>query len=224
MKTICIKHPLREIIYATSETGFYLNHEAQTLDDYRKAHDQVWKMKQLFENERANVLLAIIQIDILDRKYQDLLDIHNFYKENSELSQPAFLHNIDYKFQVELRDFYLQVIELHNTTLQYYDEARRCNSSFDEITNTYYRGKKPIDPLNFTVLDSIFRHHEDMNVDIASLDKDLQGFLQTLTEVYHTLDDYIVQYNELYNVYSRAISNIAQLCKEVQQWQHLGRL
>lgn len=224
MKTICIKHPLREIIYATKETGFNMIHEVQALDDYRKAHDEVWKMKLLFEKERGNVLLAIIQIDLLDREYQNLLDMHNYYKQNSELVQPVTLLHKDYKLQVELRDFYLQVTALHQATLRFYDEVRSCTDAYNTIVDTFYRGDKPIDPLNFTVLDSIFRHSEDMDVDIASLDTDLQAFLQTLTQVYNTLDDYVLQYNELYGVYSRAIANIAQLTKEVGQWQHLGGL
>lgn len=219
MKTICIKHPLREIVYATKETGFYMIHEAQALDDYRKAHDEVWKMKLLFERERGNILLAIIQIDLLDREYQNLLDMHNYYKASNEFTQSVPLHNIDYKLQVELRDFYLQVAELHQATLQFYDEVRSCTKAYNDIVDTFYRGEKPIDPLNFTVLDSIFRHQEDMDVDIVSLDKDLQAFLQSTTDVYTILDDYIMQYNELYNMYSRAVAKVAELRKTAEQWQ-----
>lgn len=215
MKAICIKHPLRDITYTTKEEGLSLNHEFQALDEYRKAHDEVWKMKLSFEKERGKVLLAIIQIDLIDNQYRELLEMYDFYKENNQISESTSMYNIDYKLQVELRDFYLQVKELHQATLRFYDELRDCTSSYNEITDTFYRGTKPIDPLNFTVLDSIFRHHEDMDVDIVSLDKDLQGFLQTVTEVYNTMDDYIIQYNELYQIYSRSISNIAQLSKEV---------
>ncbi|WP_164110509.1 MULTISPECIES: hypothetical protein [Sphingobacterium] len=221
MKTICIKHPLRDLIYTTNEIGTPLSHEVQSLDNYRKAHDEVWKMKLLFEKERGKVLLAIIEIDLLDREYLELLDMYNFYKETSQLSPSAPLYNLDYKLQVELRDFYLQVKELHQAILRFYDEVRSCTTAYNAITDTFYRGDKPIDPLNFTVLDAIFLHHEDMDVDIVSLDKDLQEFLQTVTEVYNTMDDYIVQYNELYQIYSRAIFNIAQLSKDVYNFQML---
>ncbi|WP_146191116.1 hypothetical protein [Sphingobacterium athyrii] len=43
---------------------------------------------------------------------------------------------------------------------------------------------KPIDPLNFQVLQSVFEHYEDMQVDVVSLDRDLQEFLTIVTEVY----------------------------------------
>lgn len=224
MKTICIKHPLRDIVYTTKETGFYKIHEVKALDDYRKAHDEVWKMKLLFEKERGNILLAIIQIELFEKKYQNLLDIHNFYKESSGIAPSTSLLHTDYKLQVELRDFYLQVTALHQATLRFYDEVQSCTNAYNTIVDTFYRGDKPIDPLNFTILDSAFCHHEDMEVEITSLDTDLQAFLQTLTQVYNTLDDYVVQYNELYGVYSRAIANIAQLTQEVRQWQHLGGL
>lgn len=221
MKTICIKHPLRNLIYTTKKEGLSLNHEIQSLNEYRKAHDEVWKMKLLFEKERGSVLLAIIKIDLMDREYQELLEMYNFYKENSQISESTSMYNIDYKLQVELRDFYLQVKELHQAILRFYDEVRICTTAYNAIIDTFYRGDKPIDPLNFTVLDSIFLHHEDMDVDIVSLDKDLQEFLKTVTKVYNTMDDYIIQYNELYQIYSRAIFNIAQLSKDVYNFQML---
>ena len=221
IKTICIKHPLRDIVYAINENSFPLTNESTALENYRKAHDEVWHMKLLFEKERGDVLLAIIQLENLQREREELQQMLDFYNEQADMSQTAPLVNIDIKLQVELRDFYNQVMNLHRATIRSYDNIQPLTQQYNLYVNRYYRNEKPIDPLNFTVLDSIFRHHEDMQVDVVSLDKDLQDFLAVLTDVYALFDDYTMQYNELYNIYNQSIENTAQLTKKVGYWNEL---
>lgn len=54
MKNITVDHPLRSISYQMQD-----NRYLQTaLDNYRLAHDQVWRMKLLFEKEKGETQLA----------------------------------------------------------------------------------------------------------------------------------------------------------------------
>ncbi|NGM63787.1 hypothetical protein [Sphingobacterium sp. SGR-19] len=216
MKTITIDHPLRTISYQAHDDRYPLNHETQALDNYRLAHDQVWRMKLLFEKEKGEAQLALINLHKLDEERDELNDMFGFYKEHVDFSSKSLHTELEVGFQVELRNFYNSVIEQHRKLVQFYDVIGTRDREYITIADTYCRGEKPIDPLRFEVLDSVFRHHEDMHVDVVSLDKDLQQFLTVLADVYLLLDSYIQQYNILYSTYSDILQKTAQLTKDVQ--------
>lgn len=216
MKNITIDHPLRTISYQTKDDRYLQNLEAAALDSYRLAHDRVWRMKVLFENEKGEAQLALINLHKLEDERQELSDTLGFYKEQVDFSSKNLTIELDINFQVELRSFYNSVIQQHRKLVQFYDTIGVRDREYILITDTYFRGEKPIDPLHFDVLDSVFRHHEDMQVDVASLDNDLQQFLAVLTDVYSALDTYIQQYNILYRTYSEVLQKMAQLTKDVE--------
>ncbi len=217
MKTITLDHPLRSISYKIRENYFPLNTEARALDNYRLAHDQVWRMKRLFEEEKGEVQLALIDLHKLDAERQELNDMLNFYKEEIDLSGESLHIEMDVKFQVEVRDFYNNVNRQHSKVIRFYDVIGTRDAEYITITDTYYRGGKPIDPLHFKILDSVFENYSDMQVDVVSLDKDLQQFLAVLQEVYLLLDKYVQHYNILYKTYSAVLQKTAQLTKDVQE-------
>jgi hypothetical protein len=155
----------------------------------------------------------------LDEERYEFSNMFDFYKEQIDFSSKSLHTELEVGFQVELRNFYNSVIEQHRKLVQFYDVIGTRDREYTTITDTYFRGEKPIDPLHFEVLDSVFRHHEDMHVDVVSLDKDLQQFLAVLTDVYLLLDSYIQQYNILYTAYSDILQKTAQLTKDVQMLQ-----
>lgn len=216
MKKITIDHPLRTISYLINENGFPLPHEANSLENYRLAHDQVWRMKRLFEQEKGEAQLTLIRLLKLEDEQRELRYMLNFYKEQVDFSSAPLSPEFDIKFQVELRNFYNSVIQHQQTLVKFYDAIAVCDRAYIEITDTYIRKEKPIDPLNFNILESVFEHSSDMQVDVVSLDGDLQQFLTILTDVYLLLDDYIMQYNTLYKAYSAIVQQAAQLTKDVQ--------
>lgn len=216
MKTITIDHPLRSISYKLRKNSFPLNTEARALDSYRLAHDQVWRMKRLFEQEKGEVQLALIDLHKLDAEREELSDMLGFYKEQVDLSSENLHIEMDVKFQVEVRDFYNNVNRQHSKVIQFYDIIGRRDAEYITITDMYCREEKPIDPLHFKILDSVFENYSDMQVDVVSLDKDLQQFLTTLQEVYNFLDTYIQHYNILYKAYGTILHKAAQLTKDVQ--------
>ena len=102
--------------------------------------------------------------------------------------------------------------------VKFFDRIGPLNQAYTDIINTYIRmrDKKPLDPLQFNVLDDIFRFHDDMEVEIDSLDKDLQKFLAVLADIYTLLDDYVEQYNVLHTTYSNALQRSVELADAVQ--------
>src|SRR5690606_532083 len=219
MKTLTIDHPLRTISYKVKDNSFPTPYELQVLDDYRLAHDQVWYMKRLFESEKAEAQLALIDLHKLDEEQEELSRMLTFYKGELDINDKKLHANVDILFQVELRNFYNSVIEQQQKLIRFYDHIGIRDREYTLITDTYYKEEKPVDPLHFTVLDFVFEHYEDMQVDIVSLDKDLQEFLAELSDVYRLLDAYIAQFNLLYRTYETVLKKTAQLTRSVQVFQ-----
>ena len=116
-----------------------------------------------------------------------------------------------------MRDFYTQVGQLKKTLVKFYDRIAPLRQAYTDIIDMYFRAEKPLDPTQFKVLDDVFRFHDDMQVTITSLDKDLQRFLQVLTDIYAFLEDeYIPHYSVLDNAYGAALHRSVELVKSVQ--------
>lgn len=217
MKTIVITHPLRDIVYQLKENSFPSSIEVDALEAYRRAHDEAWRMKLRFEKEKGEILLAHIELDTLNADMEELEGIRSHYLNQIDFSDADALTAMDIRFQVELRDYYNQVQQQQKAVVKFYDRIGPLTQTYTDIVNTYFKGEKPLDPLQFKVLDQVFEFHDDMQVTIGSLDKDLQGFLQVLTEIYTFLDDdYIRQYNVLYTAYTDALQRSVDLVKSVR--------
>lgn len=217
MKTIYIQHPLRDITYKSREKRYFMASERQDLLDYRAAHDDAWRMKLRFEKAKGEVLLAQNKLHDVDYEREDLEEMRTYYLTQVDLTDDHAAHSVDIQLQVELRDFYLQVRNLHQRIITFYDNVAALESEYKDLTDTYFRSTKPIDPLNFRILDAIFEHPEDRETDIKSLDKDLQEFLQKLARVYAILDDYIQLYNEFHQHYSTSLQKVGQLMQAAQK-------
>ncbi|WP_270090087.1 hypothetical protein [Sphingobacterium sp. SYP-B4668] len=224
MKSVVINHPLRKITYLKEEPSLEGKLERTALADYRKAHDQVWEMKTRFEKEHALVLLTIIQLHDLEDERTDLADTLVFYKETIDFDNSNLIADLEVNVQIELRDYHLQVQHLHRRMITFYDKIACLEKEYIDIADTYYSYEKPIDPLNFKVLDPVFYHHTDMAVDVGTLEKDLEDFLAKMTEVYHQLDDYFQTYSDFYSAYSTALHKTTHLIKSAQILSPLWRV
>lgn len=150
--------------------------------------------------------MAHIELDGLNADMEELENIRDHYLNEIDFSKADSHRDMDIRLQVELRDFYNQVHQHQQTLVKFYDYIGPLTQTYSDIVATYFRGEKPLDPLQFKVLDDVFTFHDDMQVSISSLDKDLQGFLQMLTDIYAFLDDdYISHYNTLLTAYSDAL-------------------
>ena len=218
MKTIVVKHPLREITYQLKANSFPSPTEIDTLEKYRRAHDEAWRMKLRFEKERGEVLLAQIEVNKLNDNMEELESIRKHYLREIDFTDETALRDLYSKLQIEIRDFYNQARQQRPAVVKFFDRIGPLNQAYTDIINTYIRkrDKKPLDPLQFNVLDDIFLFHDDMEVEIDSLDKDLQKFLQVLTDIYTLLDDYLEQYNVLHTAYSNALQRSVELADAVQ--------
>ncbi|MEC3880882.1 hypothetical protein [Parapedobacter sp. 10938] len=216
-KTVLITHPLRDIVYQLKEPSFPSPIEVRALEAYRRAHDEAWRMKLRFEKEKGEVLLACIDLEKFNAQLEEFEDIRDHYLRQADFSDAVAAANMDIRLQVEMRDFYNQVGQLQKTLVKFYDRIDPLKQAYTDIMDSYFRGEKPLDPVQFKVLDDVFRFHDDMQVTITSLDKDLQGFLQVLTDIYAFLEDeYIPHYSVLDSAYGVALHRSVDLVKSVQ--------
>lgn len=217
MKTTYIHHPLRDITYKSKRNRYFMESERQALLAYRTAHDDTWRMKLRFEKAKGDVLLTQNLLHDMDYEREELEEMLEYYTTEIDLTDADIAHTIEIRFQVELRNFYLQVRKQHQRIITFYDKVAVLESTYADLIDTYYRAGKPIDPLNFRVLDDIFKFHEDRETNIKSLDKDLQEFLETLNAVYAILDEYIQLYSEFSQHYSASLQKTEQLMKAKQK-------
>lgn len=216
-KTVLITHPLRDIVYQLKEESFPSPIEVRALEAYRRAHDEAWRMKLRFEMEKGEVLLAYIDLEKLNAGLAEFEGLRDHYQRQADFSDAAAAANVDIRLQVELRDFYIQVRQQRQALVRFYDRMAPLTQAYTDIINTYLRGERPLDPVQFKVFDDVFRFHDDMQVTITSLDKDLKGFLEVLTDIYAFMeDDYVSHYNVLYNAYNEALQRSVALVKSVQ--------
>ena len=221
MTTIYIPHPFRDITYQSKNKYYFLPYERQQLQRYRAAHDEAWQLKQRFETAKGAALLAQNELNDYDYDREELEFIWENYVTEIDFTDKALLHTLDIRAQVELRDFYLEVRKLHERLIKFYDKLAAVEAEYKELTKSYLRQDKPLDPLNFTLLDDIFKFHEDRETDIESLDQDLQAFLQELTAVYAILDTYVEVYSALHTQYGDSLHKMAQLMHTIQQLDNL---
>lgn len=217
MKTIVVKHPLRDIMYQLKKDRLPSSLEVGALEAYRRAHDDAWRMKLRFERERGEILLVQIDLDQLNSTMEELEQLRNHYQRQLDFSDDTAIADMDIRFKVELRDFYNHAHRLQKEVVKFYDRIGALTLTYTDIVDTYLRGEKPLDPAQFKVLDDVFTFHDDMQITISSLDEDLQGFLQELTRIYAFLDDdYIVAYNDLYTAYNETLQQSVGLVNSVQ--------
>ena len=216
MKTIIIQHPLRTISYKTQDEPYFMPSEHKTLQAYRAAHDEAWRMKMRFEQASGEVLLVQHRLDDINYELRELENMWGYYTEQLDFSAYNIQDQIELRFQVELRDFYLQVRRAHQDTIEFYDQIARQEMEYKQLTDTYYRHKKPLDPLDFHVLDDIFNHPSDRDTDIVSLDADLQAFLKELTGIYQLLEDYLIAYSMLTTAYHHTLAKLGKLQEAIK--------
>src|SRR5690606_24610746 len=156
-----VKHPLRELVYQSKGPGFPSQIEINALEKYRQAHDEAWRMKLRFEKERGEVLLAQIEVNKLNENMEYLDGIRKHYLREFDFNDEAALRDIYSKLQIEIRDFYNQARQQRLAVVKFFDRIGPLNQAYTDIINTYIRkqDKKPLDPLQFNVLDDIFRFH-----------------------------------------------------------------
>lgn len=217
MKTIYIHHPLRDITYKSKQERYFMESERRDLLNYRAAHDEVWRMKLRFEKAKGEVFLSQNLLHDIDYEQEELKEMWEYFLTQVDFADADITHTLEIRFQVELRDFYLQIRKLHQRIIKFYDHVAILESEYNELVDTYFRSSKPIDPLNFTILDDIFEYHEDRETNIKSLDKDLQEFLQTLNAVYTILEEYMQLYTEFSRHYALSLQKIEQLMKATQK-------
>ena len=216
MKTITIQHPLRLISYKSKHDRYFMDSERRDLLAYRRAHDEAWRMKIHFQQVQGEVLLTQHELDDMTYDRQELEEMWDYYRDQVDFNHPELIFQVEMRFQVELRDFYLQVRGLQQKSIRFYDKVAALEIDYKVIIDSYYRGKKPLDPLDFHILDDIFTFASDRETDIVSLDEDLQAFLQELGAIYTDLDNYIASYSAFYTQYQQQLQKVAELLQTIK--------
>lgn len=213
MENVLIRHPLREINFSLKpkeEQNYYIS-EDLTVQNYIRAHSTIWEMKIGLEKERGEAMLAHLELDQLIKAREELEDIYEFYKPQLDFTNPNLNSELDIRLQVELRDYCKETIRLQNKLVRFYDNLGSLQIVNDDIVDKHFAGVESAELLNLKVLDDILAQQTHPHIDLVSLDKDLQEFLDIVSDVYKLLDDYIEEYNLLYAAYLHELDKAVEL-------------
>lgn len=72
-----------------------------------------------------------------------------------------------------------------------------------------------IDPMYFDILHELYQHYEEVEVDIVSLDKDHQGFLEAYGEVDKLREEYMQQGQQVFEAYEQLLDDSEDVYRRV---------
>ncbi|PRD47245.1 hypothetical protein [Sphingobacterium haloxyli] len=224
MKEIVKEHPLRPIILQFDPKKKALDFEVKALEAYYRMHDKSWKTKQnLLQHKNT---LTEIDMNTTELEYrlswvkQQLVFLEAAFK----LEENVELPDMGERFSIDIVDFYTAV-DSHNEDLrtlhqQIIAELRWLNDWADYI----YENEDWFDEQDDEgdkLIQQIFRHYDDVSVDIVSLDRDQQEFFDVIAEIRRLQREYFEYGEEVSEQYTRVqheSEEVYQRALRIQQY------
>lgn len=186
MKEIVKEHPLRPIILQFDLKKRALDFEVKALEAYYRMHDRTWETKQnLLQHKEAlkRIELETIELEYLLLPIQQQLD---FLEAAFKLEENVELPDMGERFSIDIADFY-QAVESHNEGLiELHKQITAELQWFNDWADYIYDHEDWFDEQDDEgdkLIHKVFKHYDDVSVDIISLDRDQQEFFGVIAEV-----------------------------------------
>lgn len=193
MKEIVKQHPLRPIILEFDMAKQALDFEAEALHAYYRQHDRTWETKQqLLQHKDA---LFSLEVRITELEYS-LLPIEqqlDFLEAGFQLTDQHELPFIEEGFTIDVGEFNNDVIAHNKGLIELHGLVVAEQEWFNEWADFIYDNEDWFDAddeLGDELIHKVFRHYEEVSVDIISLDRDQQEFFDSVGEVTELQSEY----------------------------------
>lgn len=219
MKEIVKEHPLRPIILQFDLEKKALDFEVKALEAHYRMHERTWETKQKLLLHKE----ALLQIDIETTQLEyDLFPLKQqleFLEAAFMLSDDSDLPAIEEPFSIDIFDFY-EAVDSHNEELislhkQVVTEMDWFNA-WEEYIYDNEDWFDEQDAAGFELIHQVFKHYDEVSVDIISLDRDQQEFFGVLSEIRRLQQDYF-DYGEIVS------AQFKRVCEEAEKIYRRGQ-
>lgn len=197
------QHPLKPINLSFQENRQPPAFEVEALRQYKKAHDETWKLKVQCQSRIGQLMLLQSEIDDLYFEKFSLEQQLEIFEEALGIGGPAVLPAFDQEIIMDLGGFFDNTVR-HNKALQeLHTQVVDASSRYNEAIANLYEDDFLIDPMYFDVLSQVYQRYEEVEVDTVSLDRDHQEFLEAYGEVHDLREEYMGVGQRVFDGYSR---------------------
>lgn len=219
MKEIVKEHPLRPIILRFDLKKKPLDFEQKALEAYYRMHDKSWAAKQNLQQHRDALRAIEARATELELDLATIERHLAFIEVTFKLTDNTKLPEVHESFSLDIVDFYEEVENHNKALIELHRRVIAESDWFDEWLEQVYEREDWFDAQDdegSDLIHRVFRHYDDVSVDIISLDRDQQEFFGVLGEIRKLQENYfdygesvIEYYNRLHfaseDAYQRAL-------------------
>ncbi len=217
MKTIVKEHPLRPIILRFDLQKQTPEFEEEALDAYYAMHDKTWETKQNLLMHKDSLFELDVQITELEYRLLPIEQQVSFLEVGFQLVDNVELPPFDHDFSIGIGEFRTEVNN-HLTDMQeLYKDLMQEWAWFDSWADFIYDHEDWCAPGGNELIHQVYRHYEEVSVDIVSLDRDQQEFFGAHGEVRQLQRDYFDYGSQVFNMYNRVKERAEKVYKRANR-------
>ncbi|TYR33906.1 hypothetical protein FXV77_16845 [Sphingobacterium phlebotomi] len=224
MKEIVKEHPLRPIILQFDLKKKALDFEIKALEAYYRMHDRTWETKQNLLRHKDAFLEIDVKTAELEYRLAPIKQQLDFIEAAFKLVDNVELPDMGERFTIDIVDFYTAV-DSHNEDLrELHKQITTEMQWFDNWADHIYEKEDWFDEQDDEgdkLIHQVFRHYNDVSVDIVSLDRDQQeffGIIGTTRNLQQQYFEYGEEVSEQYNRVHYASEEVYQRALRVKQY------
>ncbi len=208
MKEIVKEHPLRPIILQFDLTKKALDFEIKALEAYYRMHDRSWETKQNLLRHKEAFLEIDIKTTELEYRLAPIKQQLDFIEAAFKLVEVENVELPDFEepFSIDIADLY-ETVDSHNEDLRdLHKQVVTEMQWFNDWADYIYENEDWFDEQDDEgdkLIHQVFKHYNDVSVDIISLDRDQQEFFGILSGVRKLQREYFDYGEEVFEQYNR---------------------
>ena len=211
MKNVAKEHPLKPIRLSYREGIQAPAFEVEALKKYKQAHDETWKRRIAYVAEKDRLMLLRGELAELSYELFDLGEQLSVFEEVLGITELNETDQIKIGPDYDMNRLFDRV-EQHNRSLQRLHKAMvKASDRYNKAVARLYEDNFMIDPMYFDILHELFQRHEEVEVDIVSLDEDHQSFLEAYRQVDRLREEYMEYGQHVFESYEQLLEEAEDL-------------
>ena len=193
MKETVKQHPLRAIILEFDPKKPVLDFETQALNAYYRQHDRTWDTKLQLQLHKDAFFQLDVKITELEYTLLPIEQQLDFLEAGFQLTDQSKLPWLEEGFTIDVGEFNNDVIWHNGQLVELWKGIKEEEEWYNAWADYIYENEDWFDELDQEgdeLIHKVFRHYEEVSVDIVSLDRDQQEFFEVVSEVNELQNEY----------------------------------